>query len=99
MRAASALIVSLFLFVAPAALAQRAEHTWVVVSASELDARITRQIGLSFAAQKVFPPKKPGAEESLEQIVFTSKSDPLFHVSLENPSSFQRLMLIDQRKQ
>jgi hypothetical protein len=56
------------------------------------------EIGLSFGAQKVFPPKKAGEEVDLERIKFTSKTDRVFHASVENPSSLQRLVLIDLRK-
>ncbi len=54
------------------------------------------EIGLSFAAHKVLPGGKPGEEP--ERIVFTSKADRLFPVRLENPSGYQRLVLIDLRK-
>jgi len=51
------------------------------------------EIGLSFGVQKVLGPLKPGDDEGSQQIVFTSKSDPLFRVNLVNPSSYQRLVL------
>jgi hypothetical protein len=51
------------------------------------------EIGLSFAAQKALPTGKP--EEDPNHIVFSSKADRLFPVRLDNPSSYQRLVLID----
>lgn len=52
------------------------------------------EIGLSFGAQKVLKPApSTGAEEDLERIVLSSKTDPLFPVNLGNPSSYQRLVL------
>jgi hypothetical protein len=56
------------------------------------------EIGLSFGIQKAFPPVKPGEDEEPPKIVFASKSDSLFHVSLRNPSSYQRLVLTDTQK-
>ncbi len=56
------------------------------------------EIGLSFAAQKALPPRKPTADEEIERIVFTSKSDRVFPVKFDNPSSYQRLVLTDRRK-
>ena len=54
------------------------------------------EIGLSFGAQKTFPPKEP-SPDTLVQIVFTSKKDPLFRVDAGNPSTLQRLRLVDAR--
>jgi len=52
------------------------------------------EIGLGFGAQKVFPaPGKEVADEDSERIVFASKTGQAFHVRLENPSSYQRLVL------
>jgi hypothetical protein len=52
------------------------------------------EIGLAFGAQKVFPaPGKEVPDEDPERIVFASKSGQAFHVRLENPSSYQRLVL------
>ncbi len=56
------------------------------------------EIGLSFAAQKVLAPRKPVGEEEIERIYFSSKSDRLFPVEFDNPSSYQRLVLTDSRK-
>jgi len=57
------------------------------------------EIGLSFGAQKVLKPApSTGAEEDAERIAFSSKSDPLFPVSLGNPSSYQRLVLTNSIK-
>jgi hypothetical protein len=56
------------------------------------------EAGLSWGVQKVFPPKGPGVEEEAERIIFTSKSDRLFPVGLHNPSSYQRLVLIEPEK-
>jgi len=55
-----------------------------------------QEIGLSFGAQKTFPPKDPSGDNLL-QIVFTSKRDPLFRVDAGNPSTLQRLRLVDSR--
>jgi hypothetical protein len=52
-----------------------------------------QEIGLSFGAQKSFPPKSPSEQEEPQQIVFTSKKDPIFHVDPENPVTFQPLVL------
>ncbi len=54
------------------------------------------EIGLSFGVQKAFPTSKAG--EDVERIVLSSKADRLFPVRLDNPSSYQRLVLIDPRK-
>ncbi len=53
-----------------------------------------QEIGLSFGAQKAFPPKDPSGDDQL-QIVFTSKRDPLFRVDAGNPATLQRLRLVD----
>jgi hypothetical protein len=55
-----------------------------------------QEIGLSFGAQKTFPPKEPSPDNPL-QIVFTSKRDPLFRVDAGNPATLQRLRLVDAR--
>ena len=52
------------------------------------------EIGLGFGAQKVFPaPGKAVADEDSERVAFASKIGQAFHVRLENPSSYQRLVL------
>ncbi len=53
-----------------------------------------RQIGLSFAAQKVFAPPDH-LTDSPGQIVFSSKGDSLFPVDPENPATLQQMELID----
>jgi hypothetical protein len=53
------------------------------------------EIGLSLGAQKVMPEPKGGDEGALKRIVLTSKSDPLFRPRAGNPSSYQRVVLID----
>jgi hypothetical protein len=50
-------------------------------------------IGFAFNVQKVFP--SPQAAEREERIVFTSKADQLFRASIYNPSSLQRLVLVE----
>ena len=54
------------------------------------------EIGLSFAAQKVIPSKK--ADQESERIVFASKTDRIFPLRFGNPSSYQRLVLVDAQK-
>jgi hypothetical protein len=51
------------------------------------------EIGFAFNVQKVFP--SPQAVEQEELIVFTSKADHLFRTSINNPSSLQRLVLVE----
>ena len=51
------------------------------------------EIGFAFNVQKVFP--SPQAVEQEERIVFTSKADQLFRASINNPSSLQRLVLVE----
>jgi hypothetical protein len=51
-------------------------------------------IGLSFAAQKVFPPQDP-FEEDPARIVFSSKEGGLFPVESQSPATFQRMELVD----
>ena len=51
------------------------------------------EIGFVFNVQKVFP--SPQAVEQEERIVFTSKADHLFRASINNPSSLQRLVLVE----
>lgn len=61
------------------------------------------EIGVGFAAQKVLltPPGRANALENggddngTARIVLGSKADPLFPVSFGNPSSYQRLILVD----
>ena len=52
------------------------------------------EIGLSFEAQKVFPPKDP-FEEDPARIVFSSKENTLFPVESQSPATFQRMKLVD----
>ncbi len=54
-----------------------------------------QEVGLSFGVQKTLPPREPS--DNLLQIVFTSKRDPLFRVDAGNPSTLQRLRLVDAR--
>ncbi len=56
---------------------------------------VGQEIGLSFGAQKTFPPNESSG--NLLQIVFTSKRDSLFRVDAGNPSTLQRLRLVDAR--
>ena len=51
------------------------------------------EIGFAFNVQKVFP--SPRAVEQEERIVFTSKAEQLFRASINNPSSLQRLVLVE----
>ena len=52
------------------------------------------EIGLGFGAQKVLTaPGKALPDGDSERIVFASKTGQAFHVRLENPSSYQRLVL------
>jgi hypothetical protein len=51
-------------------------------------------IGLSFGAQKVFPPQDP-FEEDPPRIVFSSKESGLFPVESQSPATFQRMELVD----
>lgn len=53
-----------------------------------------KEIGLSFGAQKVFPPRSL-FEEDLAQIVFTSKEYRFFPVESQSPATFQRLVLAE----
>lgn len=53
-----------------------------------------QEIGLSFGAQKVFPPKDP-FEEDPARIVFSSKEGSLFPVESQSPATFQRMELVD----
>jgi hypothetical protein len=50
-------------------------------------------IGLSFGAQKVFPPKDP-FDEDPPRIVFSSKEGRLFPVESQSPATFQRMDLV-----
>jgi hypothetical protein len=43
----------------------------------------------------VFPSPQAAEQEELQQIVFTSKADQLFRASINNPSSLQRLLLVE----
>ncbi len=54
------------------------------------------EIGLSFAVQKVLAPRRK--REEGRKIVFSSKRDHLFPAHFGNPSSYQRLVLVDPRK-
>jgi hypothetical protein len=53
------------------------------------------EIGFAFNVQKVFPSPQAAEQEELQQIVFTSKADQLFRASINNPSSLQRLLLVE----
>ncbi len=53
------------------------------------------EIGLSFGAQKVVRPGKAGTEEEGERVVMSSKGDLLFPAHFGNPSSYQRLVLVE----
>jgi hypothetical protein len=53
-----------------------------------------QEIGLSFGAQKVFPPQDP-FEEDPARIVFSSKEGGLFPVESQSPATFQRMELVD----
>jgi hypothetical protein len=55
---------------------------------------LVREIGLSFGAQKVFPPQDP-LEDDPARIVFSSKAGGLFPVESQSPATFQRLELVD----
>lgn len=52
------------------------------------------EIGLSFEAQKVFPPKDP-FDEDPARVVFSSKENTLFPVESQSPATFQRMKLVD----
>ena len=55
------------------------------------------EIGLGFAAQNVLANSaKSGLEEDRERTIFISKKDRLFPVSLSNPSSYPRLVLVSK---
>jgi hypothetical protein len=67
----------------------------VVVPVSFFDRRnfsSGQQIGLSFGAQKAFPPKDPSADNP-DRIIFSSKGDSLFPVDQENPETLQLMVL------
>ena len=53
-----------------------------------------QEIGLSFGAQKVFPPQDP-FEEDPARIFFSSKEGRLFPVESQSPVTFQRMELVD----
>jgi len=53
------------------------------------------EIGFAFNVQKVFPSPQAVEQEDLQRIVFTSKADQLFRASISNPSSLQRLLLVE----
>ncbi len=52
-------------------------------------------VGFAVNLQKVLPSPQPAAPEELPRVVFTSKADQLFHVSINNPQSLPRLTLVD----
>jgi beta-N-acetylglucosaminidase len=59
------------------------------------------EIGITLGAQKALP-RDPTATESpveIPHITFRSKTDRTFPARLRNPSSYQRLVLVDSRKQ
>jgi hypothetical protein len=69
----------------------------VVVSAAFFTRQtfvVGQEIGLSFGAQKVYPPKDP-FEEDPARIVFSSKEGRLFPVESQSPVTFQRMELVD----
>ncbi len=51
------------------------------------------EIGCAFGVQKAFPPQTPEETEEPRRIVFTSKVDSLFRVSVADPATFPRLVL------
>ena len=51
------------------------------------------EVGLSFEAQKVFPPKDP-FEDDPARIVLSSKEGTLFPVESHSPATFQRMELL-----
>jgi hypothetical protein len=53
------------------------------------------EIGFAFSVQKVLPSPQAVEQEDLQRIVFTSKADQLFRASINNPSSLQRLVLVE----
>jgi hypothetical protein len=53
------------------------------------------ELGLGFAVQKALAGAQGGeSEENRRRVVFVSKSDHLFPVELENPSSYPRMVLV-----
>ncbi len=52
------------------------------------------EIGCAFGVQKAFPPQTPEEAEEPRRIVLTSKTDALFRVSVDNPATFARLVLV-----
>jgi hypothetical protein len=58
------------------------------------DFTLRQEIGLSFGAQKVFPPQDP-LEEDPARIAFSSKEVGLFPVESQSPATFQRMELVD----
>ena len=58
------------------------------------------EIGMGFTAQKALAGKTPpGLEEDVIRTVFISKTDRIFPVHLDNPSSYPRLVLVDKAEQ
>ncbi|HLY59321.1 MAG TPA: beta-N-acetylglucosaminidase domain-containing protein [Terriglobia bacterium] len=59
------------------------------------------EIGITLGAQKTIPrvPLAVTPAEESPQTVFHSKTDRVFPARLRNPSTYQRLVLIDSRKQ
>ncbi len=59
------------------------------------------EIGLALGAQKALPhdPQNVNPAEEIPRILFRSKVDPTFPVHVGNPSTYQRLVLIDSSKQ
>lgn len=59
------------------------------------------EIGLALGAQKALPHNLTtvNPNEEIPHIVFRSKADPTFPVRVGNPSTYQRLVLVDSRKQ
>ncbi len=59
------------------------------------------EIGLTLGAQKALPrhSRNLNPMEEIPRILFRSKADPAFPVHVGNPSTYQRLVLIDSAKQ
>lgn len=59
------------------------------------------EIGLTLGAQKALPRGPAAANDSatIPHVIFRSKTDHTFPARLGNPSSYQRLVLIDSKKQ
>ncbi len=51
------------------------------------------EIGCAFGVQKALAPRTPEEAEEPQRIVLTTKADALFRVTVNNPATFQRLVL------